>query len=142
MADPVGIVGLGITVLHGLITYYRNLKDQDDDIVSLNTQLLRLHKIFTDIESRIEETKNTLPLVKRRNIESALEECVTEVEELDKKLKAIQTLDPPKGSRAKMKARFKRLRYPFDGKRTVFEIKEIASGLNGHIVAVTNVLQM
>ncbi|TGZ80770.1 hypothetical protein EX30DRAFT_341387 [Ascodesmis nigricans] len=71
MADPlsvagtaVGIVSLGITVLQGLTTYYSDVKDQDNDIVSVNTQLRRLLEIFTDIESRIDETKNTLPLEK------------------------------------------------------------------------------
>ncbi|TGZ80731.1 hypothetical protein EX30DRAFT_49924 [Ascodesmis nigricans] len=149
MADPlsvseseVGIVSLGITALEGLITYCSALTDQDDDIMSVNSQLRRLLQIFTAIKSRIDETKNPLPLEKRDDIKSTLKECYAEVKELYKKLQAIQTLDQPKGSRAKIKARFIRLLYPFDGKDTVLKIKEIAGGLNGHISAVMSVLQI
>ncbi|TGZ83504.1 hypothetical protein EX30DRAFT_368854 [Ascodesmis nigricans] len=148
MADPlavpagvIGFVSFGITVLKDLITYYQDVKDQDDEIQAVNTQLRRPLEIFTDIQSRIQESNNTVPVVKRRNIESALEKCRAEVEELDKKLQAMQTLDPPKGLRAKTQARFKGLRYPFDGKRTVREIKDIAKGLNGHMMAVMNIFQ-
>ncbi|TGZ77550.1 hypothetical protein EX30DRAFT_366665 [Ascodesmis nigricans] len=134
MADPlavpagvVGIVSFGINVLNGLITYYQDVKDQDDKIRAVNTQLRRLHQNFTDIKPRIEESKDTSPHVKRDDIESTLKECYAEMKELEKKLQAIQTPDPPKDRWAKMKGRFKRLRYPLDGKRTVQEIQDIAS---------------
>lgn len=157
MSDPlsiagsaVGVISLGIQVAQGLVEYYSAIKNQDADMVAVDSQLRRLKENFTSIDSAIKKTNNVFPNhVIVRAIEDSLLECQKEVEALRKELNKIRVT--PKNSAAKISKmermkgsvrRFlKRAEYPFRQK-TLEQVRDLAQQLNGHLATVMSALGM
>ena len=122
------MVSLGIQVCQGLLKYYSDWKDYDDDVCEVYTGIEDLNKTFQLLSSKLLDLAET-PFVERAK--EFLGKCQNGVTKLDGRLRKLHTRTP-NGFRQKVQAEGLRLTYPFR-KSTLDKLKAIIQSLSYHL---------
>ena len=133
--DPgsaIGVASFGIEVCKGLLKYYNDWKDYDDDIREAYRGVDDLNKTFQLLESKLPDLFGTMFVARAK---ACLTTCQGKLEELKARLEKLH-IENPKGFRQKIQAGGLRALYPFR-KSTLAELKAIVQSLMhqlGHAV--------
>jgi hypothetical protein len=136
--DPgtaVGVASLGIQVCQGLLQYYRDWKDHDDDIRETYTGINDLQQTLELLKDKLQILSGTPFVIRARE---CLVTCQEGIQRLDKKLKKLSK-ETPIGILQKAQAGGLRLLYPFR-KSTLEKLKEIVQNLMHHLSLAVQVI--
>lgn len=145
MADPfsitgsaVGVISLGLTVLSGLLQYYGDWKDSEQDIAATYTSIEGLTKTFMLIKDTLEGQSFRREIVDR--VTESSDSCSAGVQSLEKKLAKIRGATPDKPGE-KLRAHARKAAYPFK-KSTLIKLAEVVSDLRDNLSLAVNTLQL
>ncbi|KAJ4314926.1 hypothetical protein N0V94_006230 [Neodidymelliopsis sp. IMI 364377] len=138
--DPgtaVGVASLGIQVCQGLVEYYRDWKDYNDDILEICTEITELNKTFALLDQNLRALPSSIFV--DRTTECTVR-CQHGIDQLDKQLKTIRK-ENPAGLKQKAQAGVLRLLYPFR-KSTLEKLRALVQVLMQQLSLALQVVQL
>lgn len=137
VGTAVGVASLGIQVCQGLLEYYRDWKDYDDDIRCTYAELSELNKTFTVLHDKLQTASGSVFIDRAKDCLLTCQDGITQLEE---KLKKIHK-EPSTGLKQKMQAGILRLLYPFR-KSTLDKLRTNVQTLLQHLGLALQVIQL
>jgi chaperonin cofactor prefoldin len=142
----VGIVSLGIQVCNGIVKYYAQWKDYDDDIQATLNQIKELQALFQSCRTAIEDLE-PVPEELLILLETQLQACKTAITRLQKYLKKLSAQLPGAATSLKDSAlahidyRRKQLLYPFR-QGTLGKLRDCVFEARNNLVPVLQALNL
>lgn len=96
MADPgtlLGAISLGISVLGGLLEYYKKWKSYDSDIASTCKLIKNVNGTFLHLRVSLNNSAEVVEVRKLQHIETCMKDCEEHILSLQKKLEKISLGD-------------------------------------------------
>ncbi|THX47866.1 ankyrin [Aureobasidium pullulans] len=138
MADPVGVVSLGIEVCKALVKYYTSWKDAPRDVSNMCESLHRITGMFEAIHHKIERAQ--FHGRDADQVGRCISQCSSAITDLKLKLHKFEERGP-QDKFGRLKEIGYRLQYPFE-KTTLLEIKANISDIRADLTEAMAILQM
>lgn len=138
MADPVGVVSLGIEVCKALVKYYTSWKDAPRDVSNMCESLHRITGMFEAIHHKIERAQ--LHGRDADQVGRCISRCSSAITDLKLKFHKFEE-GGPQDKFGRFKKMGHRLQYPFE-KTTLLEIKANISDIRADLTEAMAILQM
>lgn len=139
LSGVAGLISLGITVVQGLLDYYKASRSSSDDINRMCESLAALGKTLMAILKLTNGKKLDNEIL--GNVASSVRSCQDGIRELQKKLDKVRPVAPDGKLRTLLVNSKKRTLYPFR-ESTLVKMKEICNDLRGDLGLAVNALNM
>lgn len=121
MADPIGAISLGISVVGGLLKFYTDFRGQSDEIEKMARKLSRLLQLFSASETELQKTECEAD---DSTLAKTIDPCIADAQELiyclDEELNKFQL---SRGTESIFRTTGRRIAYPFR-RSTLLKLEE------------------
>ncbi|KAK2605992.1 hypothetical protein QQS21_003618 [Conoideocrella luteorostrata] len=134
-----GIISLGITACHGMISYYESVKGHRDDINNMCSSIGSLAAILKVIQQRLllgQFDRETVAVVEQNIVQ-----CEQSLTSLDRKVQKICICDPNGTVKSRLLGTKNKALYPFK-ESTVAKLREVCDDLKDNLCLSINALHI
>jgi hypothetical protein len=154
MSDPfsiagsaVGVISLGISTCSGILEYYSQWKEYDNDIAQTYQHISQLQSVLRSIDSAVASLPVCGPKETRALVQSHLLDSEASVQKLKKRLDKIRSTASPQNASltqtavAKLERHKRRLLYPFQ-QGTLGKLRDAALEAQDRLALVLQTLNL
>jgi len=137
--NVVSVLSLGLTVCHGLLTWYASWKDAPADVERMRESIKELNAIFKFLDTLIKEEKFDSDI--QNIVKQSIRSCESELNRLKSKLDKIKVASESNNWHERTRAQFRRSLYPFK-EATIEKLRKSAYELQHNLTVALHALHM